>query len=128
MKPECPPSHYEGKNNICYRWVFDPIENEDNFKAQADKNPSVINSKDDIKKCDYYALSFHNSLENSRNAFEFLENLVKNARKRLGDHIAKGKIDYQDGVAQEPNNKGHFNLHPSSKSKFDEKFVILEKL
>ena len=128
LNPDCPPNHYSGKNKICFRWVFEKIENEDNFKAQADKNPSIINSKDDKMKCDYYALSFHDNLENSRNAFRFLENIVKNAKKRLGSHIAKGEIEYSDGVAEEPDDKGHFNLHPSQKSNFSEKFVILEKL
>ncbi|RXG28449.1 hypothetical protein [Leeuwenhoekiella marinoflava] len=128
LLPQCPPPHYNKKDRICYRWVFESIENDDNFKAQADKNPSIINSKDDKLKCDYYALSFHDTLENSKNAFEFLQNTVKNAKKRLGNHIAKGKIDNSDGVAEEPNNRGHFNLHPSQESNFGEKFVILEEL
>lgn len=128
LLPQCPPNHYQEKDKICYRWVFESIKDEKNFKAQADKNPSIINSKDDRLKCDYYALSFHNSLENSRRAFEFLENNVKNARKRLGSHIAKGKIEQTDGVAEEPNDIGHFNFHPSQKCNFGEKFVILEEL
>ena len=128
LSHECPPIHYEGKSRICFRWVFEKIENEENFKAQADKKPSIINSKEDKKICDYYALSFHDTLENSRNAFEFLENIVKNARKRLGSHIAKGRIDHSDGVAEEPDDNGHFNLHPSQENNFGEKFVILEEL
>jgi len=31
----CPPTHYATTKLICYRWVFNEIEDERNFKARA---------------------------------------------------------------------------------------------
>jgi hypothetical protein len=45
LKPKCPPESYKEIERLSYRWVFDTMEDERNFKAQADKNPKIVNGK-----------------------------------------------------------------------------------
>ena len=125
----CPPTDYTRKNSKCYRWVFEEINIPDNFKSQADKNPSRFNSLDDLKKCEGYALSLYDKEENCIDSFNYLSiNVVKNAKKTLGSHIAIGLINEDDGLAGPIDEKGHFNFHPIKNHNFPEKFKIIKPL
>ncbi|TVZ23512.1 hypothetical protein JM84_2440 [Dokdonia sp. Hel_I_63] len=124
----CPPANYIQKNLSCFRWVFSELSDQRNFLSQADKNPKVLNNKSDSKKCDYYALSFHDSEANSQKHFDYLSTVVKNAKKRLGTHIAQGIIKDNDGLAGEIENNGHFNFHFAKKNELKSNFKIIRPL
>ncbi len=121
----CPPSEYNTKKCECYRWVFDDISDNRNFLAQADKNPKTLNSKSDFDKCENYALSFHDTLENSQLHFSKLTNRFKNLKKLLGTHIAKGRLEDMDGIGSKNDKIGHFNFHHTNNCNFNQKFKII---
>lgn len=124
----CPPTDYKIKECVTYRWVFDDIMDERNFKSQADKNPKPLNSKNDFDKCEYYALSFHDSSENSRKHFNILSKKFKNIQKNLGTKIARGNLGILDGKGGECDKIGHFNFHHIKNNNFVEVFNIIESL
>ncbi|MFN8715289.1 MAG: hypothetical protein ACK5Z2_20750 [Bacteroidota bacterium] len=124
----CPPKNYRQYNKKVFRWVFDSMEDEKNFKAQAEKNPPVLNDKTDKEKCEYYALSFHSTIEASREAFVHLKKIMKNAHKRLGTNIASGKLLHDDGLGSDPDANGHINFHHYKQCNFVTRFTITEKL
>ena len=128
LSQTCPPSEYNTVEINCYRWVFGDISNKNNFLAQADKSPKILNNKSDIKKCESYALSFHDTEENSRNHFHYFTGVVKQIHKRLGTHIAIGKLEKIDGVGSLISDNGHFNFHHQKNHNFQKKFKIISQL
>lgn len=128
LRVKCPPDTYSVINIESYRWTFDLIDDERNFKAQADKNPQVLNDKSDLEICDYYALSFHTSSESSKEHFRHISKGFPMAYKRLGTKIAKGVLNNEDGLAGEVEPNGHFNFHPIKDHQFERKFIIIENL
>jgi hypothetical protein len=128
LVPPCPPDDYESYNKEVFRWVFEHVEDENNFKAQAEKKPAVLNHKDDERKCAYYALSFHTSLEKSKQAFAFFRSTMKLASKRLGTNVAKGMLTKDDGIGSIPDKNGHINFHHYKARNFEKRFVIVDTL
>jgi hypothetical protein len=128
LNSSCPPDNYQQIEIECFRWVFNDIKNENNFKAQALKNPKILNAKSDAAKCECYALSFHNSELNSRKHFEYFLSQGTHVYKRLGTHIAKGKLEKSDGVSSDIDKIGHFNYHHIFNNEFQNKFEIISQL
>lgn len=125
----CPPSIYKSMECECFRWVYDEIDNENNFKSQADKNPSRLNSVGDKMKCDLYALSLHKTIEDSKKHFEIITKSMNSlTKKKLGTKIAKGKVVKTDGVGEDADSIGHFNFHPIRNNNFKNIFVIVDTL
>ena len=105
------------------------MAHEDNFKSQYHKKPKRFNNKNDDEKCEAMALSMFDTVENAQNRFEFLrENMRVNAYKVLGTQIAKGEITSEDGVNGKINRYGHFNHHPYTDRKYEQRFVIIASL
>lgn len=124
----CPPKKYKKITLECFRWVFGDITDKRNFLAQADKNPKRLNDLSDLEKCEHFALSFHDSKDNSINHYNFLRKKIRNAHLTLGTHIAKGRLIETDGVGGEIENNGHFNFHHIREHSFETKFFIAEEL
>lgn len=133
FQPPCPPESYKTITLPCCRWVFDTMHHPDNFKAQADKRPRVLNDKSDAEKCAYFALSFHIDAQHSRDHFNFLVNNFCGRDKelaytRFGRNIAVGTLSETDGVAGDADAYGHFNFHHVKDNNFISKFEISEAL
>ncbi|NDC41149.1 MAG: hypothetical protein EBZ77_06295 [Chitinophagia bacterium] len=129
LQTTCPPLEYRPMERECYRWVYDTMDHGDNFKAQADKYPKVLKNKNDERKCEYWALSFHDTLQASKDSFEYLvENFCKADRSiaytRFGTNIAFGKLREEDGVGSAPDRQGHFNFHHVKDNNFAIQFKI----
>lgn len=104
------------------------MEDDRNFKAQADKNPKIVNGKNDLEVCECYALSFHISTQTSKEHFNHFASKSPMAYKRLGTNISEGKLEILDGVSGDIETNGHFNFHHIKDNNFKEKFKIVEKL
>ncbi|MCY2687580.1 hypothetical protein [Salinimicrobium sp. TH3] len=124
----CPPEEYHSKTCNCFRWVFEKMDDERNFLAQAEKNPKSLNDKTDLQKCENYALSFHDTIENSQAHFIKLTKRFKNIKKLLGTHIAQGTLRKKDGVGGQIERNGHFNFHHTEESNFNKRFKIIRTL
>lgn len=126
----CPPEDsFENKSLTAYRWVHEDIEHENNFKPVLLINPSRIDDIDSCEqKCNGYGLSlFIDEKKAERKLKAYLERKPK-LKKVFGNSIAKGEIDDDDGVVDEPNKQGHFTLHESESCNLEDKFVIAKTL
>jgi hypothetical protein len=66
----CPPADHLAQNiDPVYRWVFDSMDDERNFKSQFHKKPKRFLNKDDLTKCNALALSMFNNLAGSVQRF-----------------------------------------------------------
>ena len=121
-----------------FRWVFDDIDDEKNFKPRLyllpDKRLEKIELetdtiKRDTEKCGMLALSLFTSEMTARNRFNyFLVIQKKTAYKIFGTHIAQADLTEQDGVNDEPDKAGHFNHHPALGYAYEKRFLTISKL
>lgn len=126
----CPPAdHLAQTIDPVYRWVFDSIEDERNFKSQFHKNPKRFLDKGDLTKCSALGLSMFNSLAGSVQRFNELKDVMGDTiYQTLGTKVAQGKISLTDGVNSKIERLGHFNHHPSTTVKFNTIFTIKDEL
>ena len=97
--------NYSEKETIAYRWVFAPIEDPKNFIPIAKDEHTSLK-----KKCSGWALSFHETEDASKASWEHFINMKPNKYKKIGTHIAEGKIFKTDGKCSESDANLHFNL------------------
>jgi hypothetical protein len=131
----CPPPEYQQVSMSAFRWIFEDINHENNFKPVLLIKPERINDKmfdSQERKCEGYALSLYDSLSNAKKAYERIRKRNKNLPKMVGTHVAKIALAQTDGVAYEcsrhKNNKGHFNFHESENTDLSNQIVTVEKL
>ncbi len=125
----CPPDNFVNKDIEAFRWVFDELENIENFKPLAKKNPARVLSMDDKSKCIAYSLSMFNSQEAAKSRFEFLHKTMKDkAYKLLGTKIAKGNIEKNHGVNSNSGKNGHFSHFQYQSVDFTTIFKVVEIL
>ena len=126
----CPPlDHTAQEINPVYRWVFDTISDERNFKPQYHKKPKRFLNNDDVTKCKALGLSMFNNLEGSMQRYkELKDSMGDNIFETLGNKVSQGKISISDGVNGAIERHGHFNHHPSIKANFKVIFIIKEEI
>ncbi|MEY3498439.1 MAG: hypothetical protein RL308_108 [Bacteroidota bacterium] len=130
----CPTEIYNEVNiSECFRWVFDDMNNSDNFLPPAIRSRKFANNASHImsQKCGDYAPSFHKTFVGSLKHYGTLmvNFSVEMKQKRLGTHIAIGKIEILDGKCSNPCKKyTHFDLHIYEGNKLKENFEILQKI
>lgn len=107
-----------------YRWVFADINDPRNFVPVL----SIDNSREQKIGCNGWALSLFVTAEQAKARWKVLVNDKKNGHKKFGTHTAVGNIEKTDGVADEVDGDGHYNLHEYTGTDFASKFVILEVL
>jgi len=137
----CPPMHQCSLPNlkIVYRWVFSELTHKNNFIPVLAINPKRINAPKFIEnkdKCKGFALSMHDSLENSINHHQNMSKKIPNFSKSVGDKIVKLERNLVDGFCDMPSkndfDKGHFNFFESANctnwiTKISEKPIHLPK-
>jgi hypothetical protein len=129
LKILCPPSNYSPQNRDAFRWIFDDMGNENNFKPVFLKNPKRFNEKSDAEQCMAMGLSFFDSLETAENRFiKLKKRLGEEAYKVLGSQIVQGQIMEKDGVNSSSDLNGHFTHHPSISFKYSENINIVKQL
>ena len=128
---QCPPSTWQSKKMLAFRFVFQiPHENtRNNFLPVLIIKPKrKLNPDTDANRCKGYALSL---FDTERNAKRRYNNLVKKRprlREQLGDSLAKGFLEEQDGVVSDVDRNGHFNLHEFKNVDLSRKFMIVSDL
>lgn len=129
LRLTCPPADYVGKNMPAFRWVYESMQHENNFKSQYHKNPKRFLSKADAEKCRAMALSMFESLAAAEQRFRDLrEDIGANVYKTLGTHVAKGDLTAADGVNGRIDDHGHFNHHCRQDCCYEERFEVVIKL
>ena len=105
-----------------FRWVFEDCD-EKSFIPMAINNPNKYKNV-----CQGWALSFFDNQENAKNRLLEIVNHRKLIFKKLVTHIAEGNILENDGVANSPNNYGHFDLFEYKDINLSNKFEIIETI
>jgi hypothetical protein len=125
----CPPSNYMAQNREAFRWIFDRINDENNFRPVFFKNPKRFNEKSDEERCMAMGLSFFDTLETSERRFwQLKKRLGEEAYKVLGSQIVQGEIEEEEGVNSPSDINGHFTHHPSIFFKYFENDIIVKHL
>ncbi len=108
----------------------------DDVQAAADflpvlvKQPRRMNSfrNEPDKICEGYGLSFFDTLKHAVRRFEALRKKTPNIHKALGDHVAQGTLDRNDGVMSCITENGHYTLHEFRDTVLNDKFLIVYQL
>ena len=126
----CPPADYSSQDiDVVFRWVFDTIQDDQNFLPQYHKNPKRFLNKDDLTKCKALGLSFFNNLEGSIERFnELKSDIGETVFSTLGKNVAKGVIKKTDGVNGQLERHGHFTHHSSDNANYKDNFEIIKSL
>lgn len=131
LSSPCPPESSTINEEVSgARWVVAPIEHELNFLPNHLYNLKIGQPRrpmSDRVKCGNCSLSFHTSVEASKNAFYALSSV---ARQKLGyTHVAAGKIGAGWGLITEVHAiSQHFELFEAENSKWHENFRISVEL
>ena len=129
LKQLCPPKNYQAKQMTeVFRWVFEDINDERNFESQYHKNPKRFQLKSDKEKCQALALSMFYNKNGAKERFsELFDDMGSKIYQTIGNRIAKGIINEEDGVNGNIERLGHFNHHPALKTDYSKIFQILEE-
>ncbi len=129
LKYPCPPQNYIPQNRIAYRWVFEDVNHEENFKPVYFKTPKRFIEKSDEERCLAMGLSFFDNLEKAEHRFlQLKKRLGQEVYKILGTQIAQGQIVEEDGVNSAIDTNGHFTHHPSTVFKYSKEITIVKYL
>jgi hypothetical protein len=122
-KFECNLNNFKEQDREAYRWTFENINNSKNFRPIYYLQPKR-------KRNTYkgWALSFFNSNVAAKKRLLELTATKKKLFKKLGTHIAKGKLSTRDGISEKVDGKGHFNHFEYENVDLLSKFTIIEQV
>lgn len=123
-------SNFCERDVLSYRWVFEDINDVRNFIPVYISNPQREEEHKQSNSHTYrgYAISLYSSQQLAKNRLLEITKGKKFLFKRLGNHIAEGKIEMTAGICDEPNKLGHFDLFEYKDVELNGKFTIVEKL
>lgn len=126
----CPPKDCLNKDIESYRWVFDDIKNDENFKPLAKKDPARVLSMSERDSCKAHSLSMFNTKEAAMKRFAFFKDglMQDKAYELLGTKLAKGNITKDHGVNSNVDKKGHFSHHQYDLIDLSVIFKIIDNL
>jgi len=124
----CPPEDFMPRETVAFRWVFERLDDPQNFVPQFFKNPNYANASEKTQ-CQALGLSFFLAEKQARTRFEKLLNRIGPiAYLTLGKNLAKGQLNFSDGHCNLADSGGHFTFHPFENSTFEQKFIIVSLL
>lgn len=120
---KCELSSFTEQERNAFRWVFEDINNTKNFLP-----PYILPNNRKKNSCKGYSLSFFTSQIAAKNRLLEITRDKENLFKKLGNHIAVGKLDKTDGVSDSENSMGHFDHFEYENINLNPKFEVLEKV
>jgi len=124
----CPPTEAIPKELQAYRFIYEKIDDDRNFKPVYIKKPQRFNDKSDVDKCSGFGISLYKSEEHAIKKYTILANVVQNIGKTIGTHLAKGQILNDFGVVTPIDDEGHFDLHESDTCNLHNNFTVIKKI
>lgn len=123
---ECPPSHYQEKACIVYRWVHQGMDHPNDFLPAAIIKPQRVNDRlDHEKKCKAYGLSMYNTLENARKQYLILIAKFPRFAAQVGEYVAEGHLSQSDGQFSSADKRsGHLTFHEYRDTELAKKFTV----
>ena len=122
----CPKDCTE-KDMIAYRWVHQPLIDQDFQPILLHTDPPLRLLDDHDQLCTGYALSLYMDLDRAKSLYIDRYNKQDREKKRisyrvrLGTHTAELTIKKDDGVSDTPKNNGHFNFFEYKNCNLSEK-------
>jgi hypothetical protein len=114
--PNCPPDYFVPVNRDGFRWVHKDVNENDFVPLNIKKEPTqrILDNSDSM--CMGYGLSLFETLQQAMHRYLYLFKKKRALMKSIfiedvGDHVAHLSINEQDGIADEPNDIGHFTFH-----------------
>lgn len=122
----CPPSHYQARECIVYRWVYEDMNHPHDFLPVAVIEPRRVNSQMDLQnQCKAYGLSMYNTMENARQQYLAITTRHSRFAAKIGEYVAEGQLAQSDGVISLPDKRtGHLTFHEYADVELTAKFVI----
>jgi hypothetical protein len=124
----CPPTESVSNEIQAYRFTYEKLEDDRNFKPVYIKKPQRFNDKSDVEKCSGFGISLYKSEEHAVKKYSTLSNIIQNIGKTIGTHLAKGQILNDFGVITPIDEEGHFDLHESDTCNLHNIFTIVRKI
>lgn len=118
----CPPSNCVNRRIVSVRFTHAPLDN-NSFLTYYELGNDI--SRD---PCKGHALSFFDSQENARKHYEKLRRSIPLIGKKIGDHLAEGILEKNDGLTTGISHTGHFSFFEYKGCKLCSKFKIVVKL
>jgi hypothetical protein len=119
----CHFDNFSEKDRQSFRWVFENINDERNFKPRFLLNATIPQTL-----CIGWALSFFETQEKAKARLLRLTKGKELIFKKLGTHIAIGQLNKNDGVSDSSNEEGHFSHFEYEGINLEPKFAIIEKV
>lgn len=122
-KMKCDLNEFYKQERIAFRWTFDDIKNEKNFRPRFLLKP-------DIKRndCRGWGLSFFDTQDSAKKRLKEIVGYRKNLYKKLGTHVATGNLEKADGISDKAHNNGHFTLFEFQDVDLSLKFNIVDQI
>ncbi len=124
---ECPPQNCRPETRVCFRYVLATRDPDEDFLPPLIMKPKR-KFKNTNEECSGYALSFFMTVEKMVRHFARMRRNRPNISQTLGDHIAQGMLDKNDGVQTQPTEQGHFDLHEYVGVRLSPKFKAVQEL
>lgn len=125
---QCPP---EGacpiSNMIAYRFVFEDC-GPDSFVPQAADSLDEYKGRPCEVRCRYLSLSFYSDPTEAAEEYAYFSRKFKKFVDRVGEYLAIGSLDAEDGLVLKRASSSHFELFESTTADLAPKFAIHEKL
>ena len=129
LSTACPPADSRPKTQAAFRWVFEEIEERQNFLPHFFRYPRLANSFNDGQKCLAIGLSMFESVEKARSQLRLRIGVLAGQGRAVKENgIAECLLLEADGVSGTADVNGHFTFHPFENSTFETRFSIVEKL
>lgn len=126
--PNCPSLDFSEVEMDAYRWTNFPLSANDFTPVNLIKEPPARMLDNSDNMCIAYGLSLFDTRCNSLTKYQRLYNKQRNHQKELfrqdkGCYIALIKLTKEEGIANSPNESGHFTFHEYSETRLDEKIT-----
>jgi hypothetical protein len=120
---KCELPGYTERTRIAFRWTFDDINHENNFLPRY-----LLKPNGDLTECVGWGLSFFDQKDKARKRLLTIANNRRFIFKKLGTHIAQGKLDNDDGISNNSNDDSHFTHFEYANVKLENKFTVIEEV
>jgi hypothetical protein len=129
--PGCPTANTSAKNVAAFRLAKNQPLAPSDFVPALLETPARINDPmfdTDRMKCKGYAISLYNSKEAIVSRFSQVFGSKPKLREKLGTKIAKGKLSQTDGLAESPDQSGHFDFFEYEGCELALKFQVIDQI
>ncbi|PBQ34028.1 hypothetical protein CNR22_20345 [Sphingobacteriaceae bacterium] len=106
-KTPCVGKDYSEMDCDTYRWTFEDINDERNFRPRV-MDPSNPSREKIGKECGGWSLSLFTAEDFAVKELDRICHDKPNLYKKLGTHVAQGKIEKKHGICGDFNDNGHF--------------------